>query len=189
MTKKEQIEQTSRELFLKHGFKKVSIDEVCKNAGVSRKTFYTYFQNKNDLVLSMLTKLFDEAFSVYQGIIDKEISFAEKIKELFAYKFKMVETSLTMEFVKDFYHPDSVEILDLLNKMTARSMILMRDFFENGKKSGEMNSELNIDFVMYLMQKAMDMCGSKELQDLFPDAESMTRQVANSLIYGIMPLR
>jgi AcrR family transcriptional regulator len=42
LTNKEQIEHKARELFWKHGFKKVTIDEICKKANVSRKTYYTF---------------------------------------------------------------------------------------------------------------------------------------------------
>ncbi|MDD5185790.1 MAG: TetR/AcrR family transcriptional regulator, partial [Paludibacter sp.] len=62
LTKKEQIEQIATELFWKHGFKKVTIDEICKKANVSRKTFYTFFENKTALVIFLMNKLTEEAF-------------------------------------------------------------------------------------------------------------------------------
>ena len=80
MTKKEQIEQTARELFWKHGFKKVSIDEICKKSQVSRKTFYTYYENKNALVIALMKIMTDSIFKESEAIITKQIPFAEKTK-------------------------------------------------------------------------------------------------------------
>jgi AcrR family transcriptional regulator len=80
MAKKEKIEQTARDLFWKHGFKKVSIDEICKKAGVSRKTFYTYFDNKSALVIQIMKIITDTIFADSQAVIEKDTTFAEKIE-------------------------------------------------------------------------------------------------------------
>ena len=43
------IIQSAQELFNRHGFTGVSIDEVMKRAGLTRGGFYTYFRGKSDL--------------------------------------------------------------------------------------------------------------------------------------------
>lgn len=48
--KEEQIVNSARELFMKYGIKKTSMDEIAKNAGVTKKTVYSYFVSKIDLV-------------------------------------------------------------------------------------------------------------------------------------------
>ncbi|MBN1927463.1 MAG: helix-turn-helix transcriptional regulator, partial [Prolixibacteraceae bacterium] len=44
-----QILQSAKKLFWKYGIRKVSIDEICREAGVSRMTFYRLFKNKIEL--------------------------------------------------------------------------------------------------------------------------------------------
>ena len=41
--KKEQIIEAARKLFNKYGFKKVSMDEIAREAGVTKRTVYMYF--------------------------------------------------------------------------------------------------------------------------------------------------
>ena len=48
--KEEQIIETARTLFHKFGFKKVSMDEIAKEAGVTKRTIYMYFSSKEDLL-------------------------------------------------------------------------------------------------------------------------------------------
>ena len=48
--KEEQIIEVARELFHKFGFKKVSMDEIAKEAGVTKKTIYMYFSSKEELL-------------------------------------------------------------------------------------------------------------------------------------------
>src|SRR5262249_60581484 len=44
-----QIVQSAQELFNRHGFNAVSIDEIMERAGHTRGGFYTYFRGKSDL--------------------------------------------------------------------------------------------------------------------------------------------
>lgn len=48
--KKEQIIEAARNLFHQFGFKKVSMDEIAKEAGVTKKTIYLYFSSKEELL-------------------------------------------------------------------------------------------------------------------------------------------
>jgi AcrR family transcriptional regulator len=39
---------------MKYGLKSVTMDDLCREIGVSKKTIYKYFDDKNDLVLNMM---------------------------------------------------------------------------------------------------------------------------------------
>ena len=186
MTKKEKTEATAKELFWKHGFKKVSIDEICKKAAVSRKTFYTYYPNKQALVLSILESLTNEMLDIFAVLVaDTEKSFFEKMNMLLSLKFEM-NKEFSMEFINDFLHPDSAELLEYLNTVVGKSLMLTREFFTNAQKNGEMNPGLNIDFLLWNMQKQLEICSTPEALAMFPDSESMVRQISELMIYGVM---
>lgn len=188
LTKKEQLETTAKDLFWKHGFKKVSIDEICKKASVSRKTFYTFYENKTALVIFILKKMTNDVMAAYSNINEEEIPFTEKMEKLLVQKLKMSE-SLSMEFVADFYNPDAGEVLEYFTKLKEESLSVSRDFFQQAQEKGEMNPNLNLDYVMWMIQKVMELCSSPELMSMFPTAESLTRQVSESVLYGIMPVK
>ena len=48
--KGEQILNAAKKLFTNYGFKKVSMDEIASEAGVTKKTVYTYFSSKEELL-------------------------------------------------------------------------------------------------------------------------------------------
>ncbi len=48
--KEEQIIEAARELFTTYGYKRVSMDEIAKQANVTKKTVYSYFKSKEDLL-------------------------------------------------------------------------------------------------------------------------------------------
>ena len=187
LTKKEQIEITAKDLFWKHGFKKVSIDEICKKANVSRKTFYTFYENKNALAIFILQSLVESIKDSYVDILEADVSFAVKMQKILVMKLKMSE-SLSMEFIADFYNPDAGEILEYFTKMSEESIAFLREFFRKAQEKGEMNPNLNLDYVMWMIQKVMELCSSPELTLMFPNAESLVRQITESVLYGIMPV-
>lgn len=64
MNTKEKIITSARNLFETYGYKKVSMEEVAVNAGVTKKTLYAYFKNKDDL---------------FEHFINEEVSNMKKI--------------------------------------------------------------------------------------------------------------
>ena len=46
--------ERSSAVFMKYGLKSVTMDDLCREIGVSKKTIYKYFVDKNDLVLSII---------------------------------------------------------------------------------------------------------------------------------------
>ena len=187
-TKKEQLEITAKDLFWKHGFKKVSIDEICKKSNVSRKTFYTFYGNKNDLIMYIYNKMVNEAYVIYEGIIESDLAFSEKLEKILNQKLESTK-NLSMEFIADLYNPDAGELITFFKSIIDQSIKFMRDFLSDAQKKGDINPDLSLDYIMFMMQKAIDLCGTPELMAMFPDANSLTRQLTQSIIYGIMPVK
>jgi AcrR family transcriptional regulator len=51
---KNHIIKTAGELFFRLGIRSVSIDDICRELGMSKKTFYVYFDSKDALIAQML---------------------------------------------------------------------------------------------------------------------------------------
>jgi AcrR family transcriptional regulator len=51
---KQHIIKTAGELFFRLGIRSVSIDDICREMGMSKKTFYVYFESKDALIEQML---------------------------------------------------------------------------------------------------------------------------------------
>lgn len=49
-----QILKKSGEMFFKLGIRSVSIDDICHELGISKKTFYVYYASKDELVAQLL---------------------------------------------------------------------------------------------------------------------------------------
>ena len=77
----------SLELFMEYGIRNVSIDTICNELRISKKTFYSYFKQKEELVDAILT--YDEKINVEEmrkifdnkNAIESLISVLKEIKK------------------------------------------------------------------------------------------------------------
>jgi AcrR family transcriptional regulator len=185
LTKQQQLEKTAQKLFFKHGFKKVSIEELCNKATVSRKTFYTFYDNKNALVLELMHQLMDEGLQQYQDIINEDILFSVKMEKALQMKYSMSK-QFTVEFIEDVYNSEVPELLEYIKSASANSIELTRQMFIQAKSKGELNPDLNIDYAMWLLGKYQEIINSHELMTMFPNAEALIRQISDTFVYGVM---
>lgn len=51
---KERIQLKARELFMRYGFRSVTMDEIAGQMGISKKTLYQFFEDKDSLVESVM---------------------------------------------------------------------------------------------------------------------------------------
>lgn len=187
MTKKQKIEQVAKELFLKYGFKKVTVDEICRKAHVSRKTYYTFYDNKNALVLYIVDEISKQSLQDFRILIDGPGSFAEKMSKAMELKFEFSK-SISMEFVADIFDPAATEIMEYWKKAMQESMLLLMNFLKDGQRRGEMNPDLNLNFVLWFYSKMSDMLKAPEALSMFSNVEEFVKQVTQVLVFGIMPV-
>ena len=68
-TAKKKIIVEFRKLVIRKDFDRITVGEICEHAQVSRKTFYTYFKDKNDIIeqifLHSITQPFREFRELY----------------------------------------------------------------------------------------------------------------------------
>src|SRR5271156_6141689 len=57
---KGKIIQSARRLFNRHGFDRVSVDQIMSGAGLTRGGFYSYFESKSDLYAEVLGCFFTD---------------------------------------------------------------------------------------------------------------------------------
>lgn len=65
--------EKAEELFVKRGYKAVTMDEIAKKAGISKMTIYGHFSSKEELFLEVVLSLMDRSYLFIENKI-KEIS-------------------------------------------------------------------------------------------------------------------
>lgn len=83
--KKKKLLDSSMEEFSKHLLEDVSINQIIKNAGISRGSFYTYFTDKEDLYIYLINLYKDEFYAaIFKHLEKSKGDFIEAWKNVFA---------------------------------------------------------------------------------------------------------
>ena len=64
----EAILNAAKSLFWKHGIRRVTIEEICEVAGVSKMTCYKYFSNKTAIARYLIEDMFESGIKAYKEI-------------------------------------------------------------------------------------------------------------------------
>ncbi|MCG8687451.1 MAG: TetR/AcrR family transcriptional regulator [Desulfobacterales bacterium] len=75
---KKRIFKVASKLMEKRGFESVTVDEICKLAGVAKGGFYHHFPNKGELIMEVYRKI-DSDFIKAVGELSADISLRERI--------------------------------------------------------------------------------------------------------------
>ncbi|MFE6074821.1 TetR/AcrR family transcriptional regulator [Paenibacillus sp. JNUCC31] len=142
----EQIYSVSFQLFSKFGFQKVSVNEIAQHAKVSPATIYNYFRTKEQLYSDMLMNWMDKQLEQYENILDSELSFPEKTKEIMMMEAKNLKM-ISDEFQKT-PSPEMSGLVELMESYTEQKIMqfYMR-FVAMGKQEGYIQRDQTVEMI------------------------------------------
>jgi AcrR family transcriptional regulator len=184
-TKYNDICREGRKIIWKHGIKRVSIEEICREAGVSKMTFYKYFPNKLELVKSLFDILFDENHEKFNQIFHSDISFSQKLEELFHLKFSSMN-SLSPELIRDIYIVPKWGLDEYLESKATVFKQSIVDFYIDSQEKGFIRKDVKIDFIMAYSSHIAKLLGDESLMAKYEKPQDMVMEMMNLLFYGIV---
>ena len=180
--------ETGRDLFWKFGIKRVTVGEICAEAGVSKMTFYKYFRNKNELVRAILDQVTGDALEQYKSLMKRDIPFEEKVRESIRMKYEGTD-QMSQEFLNDYLPEAEPEILEFVQKRTREVFSLVLEDYRMAQQRGDIRQDIKIEFILYFLNKMTDLIGDKELEAMYGSPRELIMELVNFFFYGIMPRR
>jgi len=183
--KHKQITETAHDLFMRHGIKRVTIEEICRTAGVSKMTFYKYFENKNDLAVFVLDSIFKKAEKRYHNIMSQDVPYSEKVKDILKMKLE-ASKDISQEMLKDLWHNPVPEVADYMKKRTQLSLKQFLDDMIAAQNKGEIRQNINPHFILYFLGQMQEMAGDEKLLNMYETTQDLTSEMINFFFYGIL---
>lgn len=160
----EKILSTCAEMFLTLGFKSVTMDDITQKLGISKKTLYTHFPNKEALVNACVFYFFDYVTGEIRKITEKTSTPIEELYEIKLFMMQLIKNEkISPQFQLKKFYPEIFKALQ--EKQMAFMVERMSNSLEKGVALGLFRSSLNIPFVARLYFNGM--MGIKD-QRLFP---------------------
>jgi len=141
----EKILHTAIEEFLTYGFKSVTMDDIANKLAISKKTIYTFYKNKTELVEATVMAVFDKISFGIDRICSLEKNAIEElfnIKEFLMENLKGEKSSPQYQ-LKKYYPLLFVKLQKMQFEITQQSV---SKNLERGIKSGIYRKGIDLDF-------------------------------------------
>ncbi len=134
------------ELYNKYGIKSVTMDDVARELGISKKTLYLHVENKNDLVSKVLDYLLNLKDQEFNEILSKKQNAIEELLEVGIYIIKAFrDFNPSTEYDLKKYYPE------IFNKLQdVRKDHMFRATLNNikkGKREGLFREDLDDEII------------------------------------------
>jgi hypothetical protein len=147
MDNKERILVKTKELFMQYGIRSVSMDDIASNMGMSKKTLYQYYADKDELVRAVIEGHITEVQDECTGC---KLHAKDAIHEIFLTMEHIIEelnnmNPMVIYDMEKFHHGSFMKFQDYKNKFLAE---MIRKNLEWGVKEELYRSDINVDIMI-----------------------------------------
>lgn len=172
--KKEELFNAALKEFSEQGFQNASLNNILKQAKVSKGVFYHYFENKDALYLNITGALFEKKKAFIIGKMTP--------MDMSGDIFHILRTSITLGLEFGASNPEYAKFSSMLmrergneifikvmNKYNVNNDAYVSSLIQKGISNGSIRSDLSIEFVMrmitYLLDHINEVLDTKGLDD------------------------
>ena len=179
-----EILTAARELFWKHGFRRVTIQEICGKAGVSKMTFYKYFPNKIDLAKTVFTYEVEKGMHRFSQLMEENISSEDMLKELILLKAEGTN-DISHEFMEDFYMDNEPELKIFVEEISKEAWSRMMREWRIAQEKGLFRKDFKPEFLLKVSGKIMELLQDEELMAMYDSTQDFILEFTRFIAYGI----
>ena len=184
--KGEQILNAAKKLFTNYGFKKVSMDEIANEAGVTKKTVYTYFSNKEELLKYCIKEELQNMRKIIENVESKKLDFMETVHQVI---YNLLKYKKNCKFLKMLFKESEIlkneQLKDNLKIVDKEIQNYIRKQLELAIQNDKIEVQ-NIDittFLIYKMYIALMIYRNEDYKKL--DEKEIADNILHFLVNGL----
>lgn len=139
------LERVSQ-LYHKYGIKSVTMDDVSRELGISKKTIYMHFSDKEELVGNVIDFMIKTRHNCMNEIYEKELNAIDELFEVARQVNQMLrEHNPAMEYDLKKYYPAAYEKVKQVKRKVMYDSVMNN--LQKGIRQGIYRSEMNPDVI------------------------------------------
>lgn len=189
MSQIDRIIQGGEELFLTAGIKSVTMDDIAKHLGMSKKTIYQFFKDKNELVIALVKKKLqqdeDQMCAIMlksENVIEEMINMMKCSEEIFSRINPIVIHDLQKYHTEAWKHFQTFKANVIVHTL--------EELLTKGIKQGYIRPDIDVKIMARMRVNQVEMGFNS---NIFPIAEFSTWKVQYQLLehfnFGICTLK
>lgn len=174
------------ELFLRYGIKSITMDDVARELGISKKTLYAFVENKDDLVNRVLERHIQEEKTLCDNLFhsaDNAVDEMLIVLETNAQMMQQMKTNIVFDLQR--YHREAWEKMEAYQRGFMYDLV--RANLERGVREGLYRDNFDADIVAKLHIAATFQLFN---ESLFPETAynkvAVFREYLMHYLYGII---
>lgn len=184
MNKKEEVINTARELFTEYGYKKVSMDEIARESNVTKKTIYSYFNDKEAMFKYFVEEELQKMKEQIEINIITSSSFIERVAKILYQSLLFRKSSdLIKTISKEVQKSNTAECISFLKYYDAEIINYIEEKIKieiNNNTIKKCDAHLTA-FIIYKVYSSLFFEYDREINE-----EQVTIEVTNILKDGLL---
>ncbi|MBN1387778.1 MAG: TetR/AcrR family transcriptional regulator [Bacteroidales bacterium] len=176
------ITEEAAVLFMKYGIRAVTMDSIANHLGMSKRTIYEHFADKDELLVSVINNMAKKQKDVFRKIMDDADNVIEALFEMLrvaSLHFSNTNPTYFMDLKK--YHYKVYEMIcqkgDIKNYEMSLAML------RRGIEEKIFRDDINIEIVNTGIHSAID--AIRDNEDLLPEKYS-SFEIVDNLLFNFL---
>ncbi len=182
MELRDRIVEAAFELFLKYGVRSVTMDQISGHLGISKRTLYEIFKDKNELLREGLDCFSNIKRKEAKAMVGRSDNVIETMY-LLARKGEEMKQQINPLFFEDIrkYHPDVHALLT--RESRYRDYSLSHELLKKGIQDGIFKKGLDTELVNNFFHEVMNIVMN---EDVFPKDRYSQQDIFRNIIMPYM---
>jgi TetR/AcrR family transcriptional regulator, cholesterol catabolism regulator len=180
---------TTQELIFRFGIRSVSMDDIAKQLGISKKTIYQFFKDKNEIIHKLMDLKLKEDEKALKGIEKISANVVDEVFNLMKHignAIGQINPNVFYDLQK--YHPQTWKLFKEFKEHCILKMV--EETFIRGIKQSLIRPDINVKILSRLRMEQVEMGFNP---NIFPPDKFKILDVQLSLLehflYGICTLK
>ena len=154
---RDKILNAASDKFFRHGFSRISIDEIVADVRTSKSAVYKFFSSKEDLVHAVLVSL-NQKINLNIGLIvnDNSKTFLQKLEAIMNFTSGILQ-KVSKDFLDDLKVTAPAIWKEYLKMRKERLDNLYLKFFRQGVKQGFIRKDIPLNFILLVYTKLTEL--------------------------------
>ncbi|WKV11342.1 TetR/AcrR family transcriptional regulator [Marivirga harenae] len=186
MSTEKNILEGAKSLFMQFGLKSITMDDIARKVGVSKKTIYQFFSDKNSIVFKSVHEHFSDHRQEIENVLDNSKNSIEAMYRISKCMKGQVEAiNPTVLYDLQRYFPKAHKrFLEFKNTFIKERMM---GILEDGVKSGYFRQEINPEILIIQRIEQVQLAFNNDIypRDKF-DFKEIHEQLFDHFLHGIL---